>query len=88
MSWSNKRRRYFKAYNWRWHQFVLFRTMIVSEISERLSKRLDEAILYGENYQPSISNPPEFSCTVAMPDNVLPLLPLIFGRSCISNEKD
>lgn len=74
MSWSNKRRGYFKAYDWKGHQFKLFRALIVSEVAERLSKQLDEAILYGSNISRGYKQAPEFSTMVAIPDGLLPLI--------------
>lgn len=45
--WSKRRRQIRKRYDWREHQWELFKARIMEELYRRISEELDHAILYG-----------------------------------------
>ena len=49
-----KRRRAYKAYDWRTHQWQLILNKTVSEISRRLAQSMDMAILFGKDKVSSV----------------------------------
>lgn len=63
-----KRRRAYKKYDWKAHQWAIIKHEWGMAVSRRMAKAIDEAILYGKRSVESVS------VRIAVPDYMLKLV--------------
>ena len=63
----NKRRRAYKRYDWKAHQWAIIKHEVVMAISRKMAKAIDNAILYGSEKQ----RDPVMPVRISVPDYLL-----------------